>query len=78
MSEKGGGISPSAMCLLRILIGAYVIYADYSAIDDVAAMSGPKQIGLAALMTVIFIGAVALIIYSLRQLIAGRRDDRDK
>ncbi|MCR5596173.1 MAG: hypothetical protein K6G12_10010 [Lachnospiraceae bacterium] len=66
--------------IVRILVGAYLLYADYSVYDDMLLKTGAQKILLIAVMLLFLVAGVALIVTSLRSLYASstKKDDEDK
>ena len=68
MFGNNGGRS-QAVYLVRILVGAYLIYIDYSIFDDVMAREGTSRVVITAIMVMFAIVGVALILISARTLL---------
>ena len=77
MFGNNGGRS-QAVYLVRILVGAYLIYIDYSIFDDVMAREGTSRVVMTAIMVMFAIVGSALILISARTLLGISSGDEGK
>ncbi|MBR1478779.1 MAG: hypothetical protein IJ608_12610 [Lachnospiraceae bacterium] len=57
-------IPPHVAMLTRLLVGLYLLYADYSVFDDMLLMEGTKRFLLIAVMIIFAAAGILLIVTS--------------
>ncbi len=71
------GFSSQAVLTIRVIIGAYLIYIDYSVWNYVSEQTGGKKIALILLLALFALAGSALIVTSLIALWKDYRASRE-
>ncbi|MCR4739251.1 MAG: hypothetical protein K5886_03200 [Lachnospiraceae bacterium] len=74
MNDRRPGVSDSFRYTIRLVVGGYLLYTDYSVFDYFLSRTGWEKIGLGAVLILFLVAGVYLIITSLKELLQKGRD----
>ncbi|MCR5735596.1 MAG: hypothetical protein K6G22_13395 [Lachnospiraceae bacterium] len=79
MNENRPGVSPNFRYTVRLIVGGYLLYTDYSVFDYFMSLTGWEKIALGAVLVLFIVAGVYLIVTSLKELISsGNKKDQSK